>query len=125
MDIKRKFILLLILYQFFLVFIVFFSIQGIIAFASAQTTSSDTNLQYYNSITPGLLGIGAGLAAGLATIGAGIAIKTVGTSVISAIIEREEMFGRAFIILALAEALAIYGLIIGILLWTKIPSVPS
>ena len=68
-----------------------------------------------------MLGVGAGLAIGLSALGGGMTIKTVGTAVISAMLEREESFGKAFIVVALGEALAIYGLIVAILLWTKIP----
>ncbi|MDX1798937.1 MAG: ATP synthase subunit C [Candidatus Lokiarchaeia archaeon] len=118
---KNKFYLLLGLYQVILVLIVFFSINGLVTFVSAQASTYD----YYNTPTAGLLGIGAGLAIGLSAIGGGMAIKTVGTAVISAMLEREESFGKAFIVVALGEALAIYGLIVAILLWTKIPSIPA
>ncbi|MFX1476776.1 MAG: ATP synthase subunit C [Promethearchaeota archaeon] len=91
--------------------------NGLVTFVSAQTS-----FEYYNTATAGLLGIGAALAIGLAAIGGGIAIKTVGTAVISAMLEKEESFGKAFIVVALGEAIAIYGLIVAILLWTKIPN---
>ncbi len=64
--------------------------------------------------------LSAAIAVAGSTIGAGYAIAHVGTSAISAITEKEENFGKAFLIVSLAEALAIYGLIMGILLWTKI-----
>jgi V/A-type H+-transporting ATPase subunit K len=63
------------------------------------------------------IAIGAGLAVGLGTIGAGIAISSVGTAAISALAEKPEIFFRSFLVVALAEALAIYALIIAILLW--------
>ncbi|MFX1497592.1 MAG: ATP synthase subunit C [Promethearchaeota archaeon] len=119
---KNKFYLLLALYQVVLVIIVFFSVTGLVTFVSAQ---QPTAYDYYNTLTAGLLGIGSGLSIGLAAIGGGIAIKTVGTAVISAMLEREESFGKAFIVVALGEALAIYGLIVAILLWTKIPTIPT
>lgn len=66
------------------------------------------------------LAIGAGLAIGLAALGAGIGIAGAGSAAISALTEKPETFFRSFLIVALAEALAIYGLIMGILLWIKI-----
>ncbi|MHA1257351.1 MAG: ATP synthase subunit C [Promethearchaeota archaeon] len=48
-------------------------------------------------------------------------MKTVGTAAISSLSEREENFFKAFLVVALCEALAVYGLIIAILLWTRIP----
>ena len=121
---KIKFYFLLAIFQVVLVITVFFSVNGFITFVAAQTTPPD-NLDYYTSLTPGLLGIAAGLAVGMAVLGSGYAIKTVGTSAIAALTEREESFFKAFLIVALCEALAVYGLIIAILLWTKIPSPPE
>ena len=120
---KSKFYILLALFQVLLVLIVFFSINGLVTFVNAQTTHD--LYDYYNTATAGLLGVGSGLAIGLAGLGGGIAIKTVGTAVISAMLEREESFGKAFIVVALGEAIAIYGLIVAILLWTKIPTIPT
>ncbi|MFW9938121.1 MAG: ATP synthase subunit C [Promethearchaeota archaeon] len=119
MNRKQKFYLLIALYQIFLIFIVFISTNGIITLTVAQTSE---NLQYYQSSTAGLLGIASAIAVGFAVLGSGMAIKTVGTSAIAALTEREESFFKAFLVVALAEALAVYGLIIAILLWTKIPS---
>jgi V/A-type H+-transporting ATPase subunit K len=66
------------------------------------------------------LAIGSGLAIGLAALGAGIGISGAGSAAISALAEKPDTFFRSFLIVALAEALAIYGLIMGILLWIKI-----
>lgn len=49
-----------------------------------------------------------------------MAISATGTAAISALAEKPETFFRSFLIVALAEALAIYGLIMGILLWIKL-----
>jgi V/A-type H+-transporting ATPase subunit K len=56
----------------------------------------------------------------LATLGAALAISAAGTAAISALAEKPETFFRSFLVVALAEALAIYGLIMGILLWLKL-----
>lgn len=66
------------------------------------------------------IAIGAGLAIGLSALGAGLAISAVGSAAISALAEKPDTFFRSFLIVALAEALAIYGLIMGILLWLKL-----
>ena len=67
-----------------------------------------------------LIALGAGIAIGLACLGAGIAISASGSAAISVATEKPETFFRSFLVVALAEALAIYGLIIGILLWLKL-----
>ena len=61
-----------------------------------------------------------GLAVGLACLGAGKAIAASGTAAISALAEKPETFFRSFLVVALAEALAIYGLIVAILLWISL-----
>lgn len=121
MNGKKKFYLLLGFFQIFLVFIVFFSTNGVVQLVSAQTTTLD----YYDTGTAGMLGIAAAISVGASTLGSAVAIKTVGTATISSLAEREESFFKAFLVVALAEALAVYGLIVGILLWTKIPSPPG
>jgi V/A-type H+-transporting ATPase subunit K len=49
-----------------------------------------------------------------------VAISAAGTAAINALAEKPETFFRSFLVVALAEALAIYGLILGILLWIKL-----
>ncbi len=67
-----------------------------------------------------LIALSACLAVGLTGLAAGMAISASGTAAISAATEKPETFFRSFLVVALAEALAIYGLIIGILLWLKL-----
>lgn len=123
MNGKKKFILMLAVFQVLLVFLVMFSANGMITFVAAQTEPSDS-FEYYNSPTASILAIAVAIAVSSAVLGSSIAIKTVGTAAISSLSEREEAFFKAFLVVALAEALAVYGLIVAILLWTKIPSPP-
>ncbi|MFW9773038.1 MAG: ATP synthase subunit C [Candidatus Thorarchaeota archaeon] len=120
MNGKQKFYLLLGIFQIFLIFIVLTSVGGLTKFVSAQTPSDP--IDFYNTGTAAALAISAAISVSAAVLGSAIAIKTVGTAAISSLSEREETFFKAFLIVALCEALAIYGLIIAILLWTKIPS---
>jgi F0F1-type ATP synthase membrane subunit c/vacuolar-type H+-ATPase subunit K len=119
MNGKKKFYLLLGLFQILLIFIVFFSVNGIVTFVAAQGS-----FEYFNTPTTTVLAISAAVAVAASVLGSAWAIKTVGTAAISSLSEREESFFKAFLVVALAEALAVYGLIIAILLWTKIPSPP-
>jgi V/A-type H+-transporting ATPase subunit K len=68
----------------------------------------------------GLAIIGVGLPTGLAAIGAGFAVSSVGSASLAVITEKPEMFGRTLIYLGLAEGIAIYGLVVSILLLGKI-----
>ena len=115
---KRKFYVLLGLFQLVLVLTVFLSVDGVITMVAAQTESFD----YYNSPTAAILALSAAISLAASVLGSAMAIRTVGTAAISSLSEREESFFKAFLIVSLCEALAVYGLIVAILLWTKIPT---
>ncbi len=57
----------------------------------------------------GLLGIGAGIAVGLAAIGTGYAQARIGSAGIGAITEKPEMIGRVILLVAIPETLVILG----------------
>ena len=56
------------------------------------------------------------LCVGLACLGAGHAVAKVGSAAMGAIVEKPELMGRALIFVGLAEGIAIYGLIFGVML---------
>ena len=60
--------------------------------------------------------IGASIAVAGCGIGAAIGVAYTGAAALAAISERPEIFGRAMVIVGLAEGIAIYGLIVGIIL---------
>jgi V/A-type H+/Na+-transporting ATPase subunit K len=64
--------------------------------------------------------IGAGIAVAGASIGSGIGVAYTGSAALAAMSERPEMFGRAMVIVGLAEGIAIYGLVIAIILIGKV-----
>ena len=63
--------------------------------------------------------IGAAIAVAGSTIGAGIAVAYTGAAALAAMSERPELFGRAMVVVGLAEGIAIYGLIISVILIGK------
>ncbi|KAB1141293.1 ATPase [Streptomyces luteolifulvus] len=63
--------------------------------------------------------IGAAIAVAAATIGAGIAVAYTGAAALAALSERPELFGRAMVIVGLAEGIAIYGLVVAVILIGK------
>ena len=121
MKSKQKFYLLLGSFQIILIFLVIFTSNGIITLVAAQVPDT---FDYYNSATTMALAIAVAISVSASVLGSAWAIKTVGTAAISALSEREEAFFKAFLVVALCEALAVYGLIVAILLWTKIPTPP-
>jgi V/A-type H+/Na+-transporting ATPase subunit K len=60
--------------------------------------------------------LAAAIAVAGSTIGASIAVAYTGAAAIAAMSERPELFGRAMVIVGLAEGIAIYGLIVAIIL---------
>jgi V/A-type H+-transporting ATPase subunit K len=63
--------------------------------------------------------IGAAIAVAGSSIGASIAVAYTGSTALAAISERPELFGRAMVVVGLAEGIAIYGLVIAIILISK------
>ncbi len=63
--------------------------------------------------------IGAAIAVAGSSIGAAIAVAYTGSAALAAMSERPELFGRAMVIVGLAEGIAIYGLIVSIILIGK------
>ncbi|MGA7688578.1 MAG: ATP synthase subunit C [Jiangellales bacterium] len=59
---------------------------------------------------------GASIAVAGCGLGAAIGVAYTGAAALAAISERPEIFGRAMVIVGLAEGIAIYGLIVGIIL---------
>lgn len=66
------------------------------------------------------LGIGAGLAVGLAGLGTGLAQSGVGAGGTGALAEKPELFGNVLILFAIPETIVLFGFVIGILLFTSI-----
>ena len=89
------------------------AVAGARAAATAAATASATA----SASSAALLG--AAIAVAASTIGAGIAVAYAGAAALAAMSERPELFGRAMVIVGLAEGIAIYGLIIGIILIGK------
>lgn len=73
-----------------------------------------------NAGNSGMGFIAAALSTGLATIGTGIAVGSVGSSALGAVSEEPKMLGRSLIYVGLAEGIAIYGLIVSILILGRI-----
>lgn len=64
--------------------------------------------------------LAAALATGLSAIAAGVAVAGVGAAAMGAVAEKPELFGRALVMVGLAEGIAIYGLIVSILILNRL-----
>ena len=84
---------------------------------TAATTASETvntDNDHNSSLSIGL--VAAALATGLAGIGGGMAVA----SAIAANSENEKTFGKSLIFVALGESIALYGLVISIMILSKL-----
>ncbi len=117
-SLKIKLIFLVILP---LVLLPLMGVAAALTISTVQNTTPTTTVGQYDRLG---IALSAGLAIGLSGLGAGLAISAAGSAAISALAEKPETFFRSFLIVALAEALAIYGLIMGILLWLKLVEEP-
>jgi V/A-type H+/Na+-transporting ATPase subunit K len=111
---KRKLLL------FVITTLVLVPLMGMAAALTVQTVQDTTTTTSAGSYDRIAIAIAAALAISIPGLAAGLAISSAGTAAISALAEKPETFFRSFLIVALAEALAIYGLIMGILLWLKL-----
>ncbi|MFA5645675.1 MAG: ATP synthase subunit C [Candidatus Ratteibacteria bacterium] len=82
-----------------------------IAFAQTTTPSPETLKWAYLS---------AAIVTSISTLAAAIAVSFVGAAAVGAMSEKPELAGRALIYVGLAEGVAIYGLIISIMILTKV-----
>jgi V/A-type H+-transporting ATPase subunit K len=63
--------------------------------------------------------VGAAIAVAGSSLGAAVAVAYTGSAALAAVSERPELFGRALVVVGLAEGIAIYGLIVAIILIGK------
>lgn len=92
----------------------FILIAGTIIMLNGGNVSAETAAAAADA-SSGAIGMGymaAALATGLAAIGAGIAVSSAASAAIGAISENPEVMGKALIFVALAEGIALYGLLI-------------
>ena len=68
----------------------------------------------------GMAYIGAGAATGLSCIGGGIAVGNAAPAAIGATSEDPKAFGKAIIFVALGEGIALYGMLISIMILSKL-----
>ncbi len=111
---KRKKALYMQIASFCAVFLVCFLCPMI---ASAAETA-DAAAQSAGAMGMGL--IGAGIATGLSCIGGGIAVGYAAPAAIGATSEDAKNFGKSLIFVALGEGVALYGMLVSILILSKL-----
>lgn len=97
------------------------SAEGTDAASTTQTTASEEvspENEHNTSLSIGL--VAAALATGLAGIGGGIAVAAGAPAAIAANSENPKTFGKSLIFVALGESIALYGLVISIMILSKL-----
>ena len=96
------------------------SLAGTIAmFAGAQNVQAATDAAG-SGLATGLGYLGAALVTGLSGIGSGIAVASSASAALGAISEDGSLFGKSMIFVAMAEGIALYGLIISFMILGKL-----
>ncbi len=88
--------------------------------ASAAEVTEAAAFTGTDAFATGMGYIAAALSVGLASIGGGIAVAASASSALGAISENESIFGKSLIFVGLAEGLALYGLLIGFMIISKL-----
>ena len=86
--------------------------------AQATTRSEETTPPTTSSSSSAAF-IGAAIAVAASSLGAALAVAYTGSAALAAVSERPELFGRALVVVGLAEGIAIYGLIVAVILIGK------
>lgn len=83
---------------------------------AAATETANNAASTGMTLGEGFKYLAAALSTGIATIGTGVAVGSVGSSAIGAVSEDSSVLGKTLIFVGMAEGIAIYGMIISILI---------
>jgi V/A-type H+-transporting ATPase subunit K len=87
---------------------------------AAVPAADDTTGGADTTTDSGAAFIGAAIAVAASALGAGIAIAYAGSAALAAVSEQPDLFGRAMVVVGLAEGVAIYGLIVAVLILSNV-----
>ena len=94
-----------------------FAFFGMLLVAAVVTLSGTTSVAAATGDSASGLGyIGAALAVGLSGIGSGVAVASSASAALGALSEDGSIFGKSLIFVAMAEGIALYGLIIAFMI---------
>lgn len=102
----------------------FFGVMAVIAVSflaqGASAAEAAETVSHSDALATGLGYLSAALAVGICSIGGGIAVAASASAALGALSENEELFGKSLIFVGLAEGLALYGLLIGFMIISKL-----
>ena len=109
-DAKKVLKINISLFMFVMTMAIMFLIPNAVEAATKGNITSDNGLGY----------LAAALSTGIASLGSGYAVASTGSSAIGAISEEPKILGKTLIFVGLAEGIAIYGLIISLMILSKL-----
>ena len=92
-----------------------FLVAGIMLFAGVPVQAAET-AETVSSNATGFGYLAAALSTGLSCVGGGIAVASAASAALGAISEDQSIFGKSMIFVAMAEGIALYGLIISFMI---------
>ena len=92
-----------------------FLTQGASAASEAAEAAANSS-----ALATGLGYLSAALSVGICSLGGGIAVAASASAALGALSENENLFGKSLIFVGLAEGLALYGLLIGFMIISKL-----
>lgn len=95
------------------------AVASLAMLAGAQTVQAATDASQ-SGLASGLGYLGAALVTGLSGIGSGIAVASSASAALGAISEDGSLFGKSMIFVAMAEGIALYGLIISFMILSRL-----
>ena len=101
-------------------FISAFILATVLVFTGRVYGNAEAGLQEASDLATAAAFLGAALVTGLGAIGTGIAVSNTAAAAIGAISENENNFGKSMIFVAMAEGIAIYGLLISFMILGRV-----
>jgi len=86
----------------------------------ASATGAENADNAGNEVARAAAFIAAGLVTGMGAIGTGIAVSSAASAAIASVSENEQNFGKAMIFVAMAEGIAIYGLLVAFMILGRV-----
>ena len=96
-----------------------FMFFGVLLVATVVSFAGTASVQAAGSSADGLA-IGAALVTGISGLGSGIAVASSASAALGALSEDGSLFGKSIIFVAMAEGIALYGLIISFMILGKL-----
>jgi len=93
---------------------------SIFIFTGTAQAASEAAAATGDSSAAGMAYLAAAISTGLGSIGAGVATGQAASAALGALSENENVMGKALIFVALAEGVAIYGMIIAVLILGRV-----